>query len=60
MKNLKMFMIGQRVIYQNVICVVCKPENNNAQDRTWIDNPEKGYKHWVSEDNIKPLPDGQF
>lgn len=52
----KEYMIGQRVIYGSVICVVCAP----LSDDMWIDNPEKGYKHWVSKGNIKPLPNGQL
>lgn len=54
------YMIGQRVIYQNVICVVCRPDDTDAPDRTWVHNPSKGYKHWVSKDNLKPLPGGQL
>lgn len=53
------YMIGQRVIYNNVICVVCKPENNYSE-YPWIDNPGKGYKHFVYPDNLKPLPNGQL
>ena len=53
-------MIGQRVIYQNVICVVCSPEDAMCADKIWIDNPEKGYKHWVDENNIRPLPGCQL
>ena len=52
------FMIGQRVIYNNIICVVCKPER--VDGNTWIDNPEKGYKHWAAEGNLKALPGGQL
>lgn len=56
------YMIGQRVIYQNVICTICMPDREDqfSQGETWINNPEKGYKHWVSEDNIRPLPNGQL
>ena len=56
------FMIGQRVVYHNVICVVCAPETEGhiTKDQCWIDNPEKGYKHWVEVQNIKPLPNGQL
>lgn len=53
------FMIGQRVIYQDIICTVCAPEDGN-HEYTWIDNPSRGYKHYASEDNIKPLPGGQL
>lgn len=53
------FMIGQRVIFRNVICIVCKPELNDS-GKVWIADPEVGYKHWVSEDNLKPLPNGQL
>lgn len=55
-----MFMIGQRVIYQGVICTICTPENKNNSFEYWIDNPERGYKHGVSESSIKPLPNGQL
>ncbi|MBL4904258.1 MAG: hypothetical protein JKY62_16670 [Desulfocapsa sp.] len=56
------YMIGQRVIYHNVICRICIPETAHelTEDRIWINNPEKGYKHWVSKSNIKPLPNGQL
>ena len=60
------YMIGQRVIYYSgpcpgVICVVCAPEPCSEVGKTfWIDNPEKGYKHWVDERNVKPLTGGQL
>lgn len=53
------YLIGQRVIYHNVIVTICKPERKGCT-RTWVDNPEKGYPHWVDECNIKPLPNGQL
>lgn len=53
------FMIGQRVIYAGVICTVCRPERKDCRE-IWIDNPEKGHKHWVAESNLKPLPNGQL
>jgi hypothetical protein len=52
------FMIGQRVIYNDVICTICKPERDDGN--TWVDNPEVGYKHWVDLRNLKPLPNGQL
>lgn len=55
------FMIGQRVIYQNVICILCEPEHTAvSSDWLWIDNPSKGYKHAVDKNNLKPLPNGQL
>ena len=54
------YMIGQRVIYQGVICIICRPENDCNPGAPWIDNPKVGFKHWVDEDNIKPLPNGQL
>lgn len=57
----KGFMIGQRVIYQNVICTVCTADHNHTdKDCIWIDNPERGYRHWVAEHNVQPLPGGQL
>lgn len=53
------FMIGQRVIYGNVICVICEPEVKEYNYEYWVDNPQKGYKHGVATSNIKPLPNGQ-
>ena len=53
-------MIGQRVIYKNVVCTVCAPNKGGDQTQTWIDNPEVGYRHWAAEDNLKPLPNGQL
>lgn len=54
------FIIGQRVIYYDVICIICKPENNNCGKWIWIDNPEKGYKHAVDKNALQPLPGGQL
>lgn len=54
------FMIGQRIIYENVICIVCNPEVGGDTSKTWISNPKRNYKHWVSESNLKPLPNGQL
>tara|TARA_R110000851_G_scaffold198788_2_gene349865 strand:- start:884 stop:1057 length:174 start_codon:yes stop_codon:yes gene_type:complete len=54
------FMIGQRVIYQNVICTVCQPDVKNSSFNLWIANPEKRYSHGVAEHNLKPLPHGQL
>lgn len=57
------YMIGQRVIYRGIICVVCSPDRKAAifdATNPWIDNPERGYKHQVSVDNLKPLPNGQL
>jgi hypothetical protein len=55
------FMIGQRVIYQNVICTVCRPGSADTSPAwIWIDNPARGYKHAVDKDNLKPLPGGQL
>jgi hypothetical protein len=54
------FMIGQKVIYNDVICTICQPENPKSSFDYWIDNPEKGYKHGTIIGNIKPLPNGQL
>lgn len=56
------FMIGQRVIYYDVICIVVPPNKGHPvkADEVWIDNPEKGYCHWVDIRNVKPLPNGQL
>ena len=54
------YMIGQRVIYKNVVCTVCAPNKGGDQTQTWIDNPEVCYRHWAAEDNLKPLPNGQL
>lgn len=67
------FMIGQRVIYKDmigretnhsqivdIICTVCVPEFDGDNSKTWIINPARGCKHWVSNDNIKALPGGQL
>lgn len=53
------FMIGQRVLYYNVICTICKPEVQDLYEY-WVSNPEKGYSHGVATDNLKPLPGGQL
>lgn len=60
MANKNDFMIGQRVIYQNVICVVCPSETKEGVRRLWVNNPEKGHKHWVDPSNLSPLPNGQL
>ena len=54
------FMVGQRVIYNNVICTICHPETNNSSFDFWIDNPDVGFKHGVSIQNIQRLPNGQL
>jgi hypothetical protein len=54
------FIVGQRVIYQNVICTIAPPDHMRDFEKIWINNPERGYKHWVSPSNLKPLPNGQL
>ena len=67
------FILGQRVIYKDmisrntkhpdivdVICTVCIPETGGDNSKTWINNPARNYKHWVSDTSIKPLPNGQL
>ncbi len=58
------YFIGQRVIYEDVICTVCTPKytdsRNNLDKIVWLDNPERKYCHWASRDNVKPLPNGQL
>ena len=60
------YFIGQRVLYGNVLCTVVPPETDPNDPAylsgriVWVDNPEKGYKHWVSVGNAKPLPNGQL
>jgi hypothetical protein len=49
------YMIGERVIYQNVVCTICRPEYKESSFDVWIDNPERGYKHGVDEANLTPL-----
>jgi len=56
----KKFMIGQRVIYQGVLCTICKPDNPSCGYDYWVSNPEKGYNHGVATSNLKPLPNGQL
>ena len=66
------YMIGQRVIFRDmigrdtdhpeivdVICMICTPEIGRGGSEIWIDNPARGYKHWIGEGNIKSLPNGQ-
>jgi len=53
------FMIGQRVIYQNIICTICAPETESVW-QYWVDNPARGYKHGVDVGNLKALPNGQL
>jgi hypothetical protein len=63
MINMSDYMIGQRVIYENTICTVISPKKHIHQfdDKiVWISNPERGYEHWASKDNVKPLPGGQL
>ncbi len=54
------YMIGQRVIYQNVICTICAPERYGGSFPFWIYNPAIEHKHGVDLKNIKPLPNGQL
>lgn len=50
-----MLKLGLQVVYMGTICTVCRPENNLNPTKTWIDNPERGYKHWADECNLKPI-----
>jgi len=54
------YMIGQRVIYQGVICTVCNPETLDSSFEIWISNPSKGYSHGASIHSVSPLPGGQL
>lgn len=57
------YMIGQRVIYANVIVTICPPERDDLDaldNNIWIDNPAVGHKHWVAKTNLTPLPNGQL
>jgi len=54
------FLIGQRVIYQDVICKVCAPPAGKNVFDYWIYNTKTGYEHGVAIYNLKPLPDGQL
>jgi len=54
------YMIGQQVIYGDVIYVVCKPEDGSRDHWIWVDNPERGYKHAVNSNDIKPLSNNQL
>jgi hypothetical protein len=58
--NTENFMVGQRVIYQGVLCTICKPDNPSYSYDYWISNPEKGHNHGVDTSNLKPLPNGQL
>ena len=59
------FLIGQRVIYSKTICtVIASPEGREHYDKcgtgVWIFDPSVGYERLVSDDNVKPLPNGQL
>ena len=54
------YMIGQRVLYQGVICTVCRPKHDLGDWDYWIDNPEKGHAHGVYNLSIHALPGGQL
>lgn len=53
------FMVGQRVIYDEVICTVATPIKP-MPSCLWVYNPDLGYEHFVDRDNLKPLPNGQL
>ena len=57
--SISKYMIGQRVVYGGVICLICAPEDKHSSN-IWVDNPERGYKHGVARSNIEPLPNGQL
>ena len=58
------FMIGQRVIYDHVICTVCRPSRINyhidLDKLIWVDNPAAGMKMIVPLDKVIALPSGQL
>lgn len=58
----QVFMIGQRVIYQEVICTVVPSMTDplNLEFPYYINNPAKGYVHGVETSNLKPLPNHQL
>ena len=59
-ESVKQYLIGQRVIYGNVICQINGIDDENNQVKIWVDNPDRKYSHWVSPGNIRPLPGGQL
>lgn len=56
------YMLGQRIIYESVICTVVAPPKGRRPSNTtiWIFNPGKGYVHYIAKHNAKPLPGGQL
>ena len=58
------YLVGQRVIYSNEICVVCHPPQRKEREidsrgSVWVMRPA-GYESCVSLSNVKPLPGGQL
>lgn len=57
------FVVGQRVIYLGVICIIYMPKDSKLSfdpDNPYIINLKKGYIHQVSKDKLKPLPNSQL
>jgi len=52
------YAIGRRVLYQGMVVTICAPETADSSFDTWVNNAERGYKHGVDKDNLKPLPFG--
>lgn len=63
------FLIGQRVIVGDEIGIVQRgpmmskgtpPPIMHKEGYVWVHLPSKGYASQFSEDNVKPLPNGQL
>jgi hypothetical protein len=58
--EVKMYLIGQRVIVNGEIGTIVKPEHYQTNFGQWVYLPSRGYASDYALHNIKPLPNGQL
>lgn len=56
------YFIGQRVIVNDEICTVVKPEKGKREESgyIWVFVPSRKYASNYAEHNVKPLPNGEL
>lgn len=52
------FLIGSKWVYFGVIVTIISDKSQVGENNIWIDNPSKGYEHWVAKSNLAPIPEG--
>ena len=52
------FFIGSKWIYYGAIVTIIPERSILSDEDIWINNPAKGYEHWVAKSNLVPIPKG--